>query len=87
MKKLLLLLLLVFPLISAGVKIDAPKSSGGVYICMKSKSKVYHRKPQCRELRKHCNDSSIKRIPLKQAQQMKGKACKICYRPQKDRNH
>ena len=76
MKKLLLLLFLVFPLISTDIKTEA------VYICTKSKLKIYHRNPKCRELRKQCNASSIRRITLKQAEQMKQKACKICFRLQ-----
>ena len=79
MKKLLLLSLLVFPLISAGVKTEAPQSAEVVYICMKSKLNDYHRNPQCRELRKRCNGSSIKRISLKQAEKMNRKACKVCF--------
>ena len=79
MKKLLLLLFLVFPLISTDIKTETTQPNEAVYICTKSKLKIY---PKCRELRKQCNASSIRRITLKQAEQMKQKACKICFRLQ-----
>lgn len=51
MKKLLLLSLLVFPLMSAGIKTEKyPKSTGTVYVCMGPKSKVYHSDPECKGL-------------------------------------
>ena len=82
MKKLLLLLIHVYQLISTDIKTETTQPNEAVYICTKSKLKIYHRNPKCRELRKQCNASSIRRITLKQAEQMKQKACKICFRLQ-----
>lgn len=78
MKKLLLLSLLVFPLMSAGIKTEKyPKSTGTVYVCMGPKSKVYHSDPECKGLDRF--STSVKAISLKKAEEMGRRACKICY--------
>ncbi|WP_074024105.1 hypothetical protein [Gabonia massiliensis] len=73
MKKLLFISLLLFPLLSAGVK----ESSSTVYICNGPKSYAYHKTDKCKGLRR-CS-TEIEAVSLKEALDMGRKACKICY--------
>lgn len=71
MKKLLLLSLLCFPLLSMSV--DVPSKI--VYICTGSKAKVYHSTKKCRALNK-CT-GKVRAVSFEKIQKS-GKPCKVC---------
>lgn len=72
-KTAILALLLLFPLLSAGVQEHAPT----VYICTSPNAYAYHTDRNCRYLL-NCSKGTIQAITREQARQMNRKPCKKC---------
>lgn len=72
MKKFILLILFVLPLLSAG------NSDTKVYICTGKNSYAYHCRIDCRGL-KNCK-AEVKTVTITEAQELKRKPCGYCYR-------
>jgi hypothetical protein len=80
MKRLIVLSLFVSLFFACNKAAEPTKSTNRepkVYICTGKSSEVYHSDENCRGLR-NCK-GEIKQVPLKEAQTMNRRACKICY--------
>lgn len=80
MKKLVVLLLFTSSILActkATIPTKSTNQEPKVYICTGKSSEVYHSDENCRGLR-NCK-GEIKQVPLKEAQTMNRRACKICY--------